>query len=316
MPCFHPIDAYQPLQGGPIKFEPPNRTRKAKGFADFFASGHKAIKVSCGQCIGCRQARQNAWALRAMCEAQLHSQNWFVTLTYSDEHVPMHGALVYSDVQKFNRALRDAGHKFRFFVAGEYGDTFGRCHWHSLMFGLTLNDLEVVRTVGNGRPIYRSPKLLEAWGKGFVHLGDVTMQSARYVASYTLKKVTGEAASDHYTRVIDETGELVELPPEMCRMSLRPAIGKDWLDRYWPEVVTHNAVVKDGRPNPIPRYFSKRLGKMFEDEAEGRLILATLEDKRAERAALVAADSTAERLAVREQCALARVRFHSDRFGI
>lgn len=316
MPCFHPIDAFQPRQGGRISFQEPNRGRKAKGFADFFESGHKEIKISCGQCIGCRIAKQNAWALRAMCESQLHQQNWFVTLTYDDANVPVHGALVYRHVQLFNMRLRKKGLKYRFFIAGEYGDTFGRCHWHALMFGLNLSDLEVVRTVGNGQPIYRSPMLQNAWGKGFVHIGSVTLQSARYVASYTLKKVTGEAAAEHYTRVDDVTGELIELPPEMCRMSRRPAIAKEWLDKYWPEVVTHGAIIKDGRPNPIPRYFQKRFDKMFEDDAKGRLILATLEDRRNESAESRAADMTRERLAVREQCVLARVRFRSDRFGV
>lgn len=316
MPCYHPIEAFQPLQGGRVVFEKPNRGRKAKGFDDFFSSGHKEIQIPCGQCIGCRLARQNAWALRAMCEAQSHSQNWFVTLTYDDAHVPMHGALVYRDVQLFNMRLRKKGLKFRFFVAGEYGDTFGRCHWHALMFGLELPDIDVVKTVGNGHPIYKSPMLEKAWGKGFVHIGLVTLASARYVASYTLKKITGERAADHYSRVDSATGEIVELPPEMARMSRRPGLASEWLNKYWREVVTHNAVVKDGRRNPVPRYFNKRLEKMFEDDHKGRLILAALEDKRSESAENLLADSTRERLAVREQCALARVRFRSDRFGV
>lgn len=312
MPCFHPIDAFQPLQGGRISFEKPNRGRKAKGFADFFESGHKPIQIPCGQCIGCRLQKQNGWALRALCEAQLHKSNWFVTLTYDDDHLPMHGALVYSDVQLFNRRLRKRGHKFRFFIAGEYGDSFGRCHWHALMFGLDLPDLRKLNSSGR-QPIYHSPMLTEAWGKGFVHIGLVTLQSARYVASYTLKKVTGEAANDHYTRVDDATGELVQLPPELSRMSRRPGLASGWLDKYWQEVVTHDGIVANGRINPVPRYFNKRLQSMFEDEQSGRLILAALKDKRDEKASKGAADATDERLAVREQCALARVRFKSER---
>lgn len=315
MPCYYPIQAWQSNEGGKLMFEPPNRGRKAKGFDDFFRSGYRELKVPCGRCIGCRLNRQNGWALRAMCEAQLHASNWFVTLTYDDEHIPTHGALVYDHVQRMNRRLRKWGFKFRFFVAGEYGDKFQRCHWHALMFGLDLPDLEIVKVV-KGQSIYKSATLEKAWGRGFVHIGQVTLQSARYVASYTVKKVTGERAADHYSRVIPETGEIIELPPEMARMSRRPGLASEWLTRYWQEVVTHDSVVSDGRGHPVPRYFDKRLKSMFENDDNGRLILATLKEKRDERAERSAADSTLERLAVREQCAIAKIKFRSDRFGL
>jgi len=34
-----------------------------------------------------------------------------------------------------------------------------------------------------------------------------------------------------------ETGEISELEPEFCHMSLKPGIGHDWLRLYWPEVI-------------------------------------------------------------------------------
>lgn len=297
MPCFKPVTAFQPLEGGSLCFSE--------------KKGCREIQIPCGQCIGCRLRKQNAWAVRCMAEAQMHDENWFVTWTYADEHMPLHGSLDYRDMQLTNKKLRHDLGKFRFFVAGEYGDSFGRCHWHSLMFGLRLPDLEVVKTVGD-QPIYKSKRLEDAWGRGHVFLGLVTPQSARYCASYTLKKVNGDLAEERYTRVIAETGEIVKVAPEMARMSLRPGIGAAWLEKYWPEVVAHDGVCMNGRVNPMPRYFDKRL-RMFDDDALVASIESELDSKRAEGVARAADNLTRERLAVREQCAVARVKFYAER---
>lgn len=294
MPCYKPITAFKPLEGGAVVFSE--------------KKGCREIQIPCGQCIGCRIKRQNAWAVRAMCEAQLHVENWFPTFTYADENLPMYGSLNYRDMQLALQRMRRRFGSFRYFVAGEYGDSFGRCHWHALMFGLHLPDLDVVKMVG-GQPIYKSKLLEEAWGKGNVYLGLVTPQSARYCATYTVKKINGDRAEDHYTRVISETGEIVKLAPEMARMSLNPGLGAAWLDKYWPEVVTHDGVYFDGRKNPVPRFFDKRL-RAFDDDALVASIESVLDSRRAEAAKAGAADLTRERLAVREQCAIARVKFH------
>lgn len=297
MPCFKPLTAFQPLEGGALFFSEKKNCRE--------------LQIPCGQCIGCRLKRQNAWVVRAMCESQMHDENWFPTFTYSEDHLPMHGSLLYSDVQSAFRAMRYAFGPFRYFVAGEYGDSFARPHYHALMFGLHLHDLEVVKTVG-GQPIYRSVALEKAWGKGNVFLGLVTPQSARYCASYTLKKVTGKGAADHYSHVDDRTGEIVELVPEFARMSLKPGLGAAWLDKYWPEVVTHDGVVMNGRVNPVPRFFDRRM-RAFEDDSIVASIEAKLDVQRAKARVACLADSTRERLAVREQCVLARVKFHAER---
>lgn len=310
MPCYHPIPAFKPTDGGAISFVEKRRSSRDAGA--FMERGFREIRIPCGQCIGCRLKRQNAWAIRAMCESQLHEQNWFPTFTYSDEHLPLHGSLKYSDIQSCFNRLRSSHGPFRYFVAGEYGDKFGRCHWHALMFGLRLDDLEVLKT-SKGQPIYRSPRLEKAWGKGHVFVGTVTTQSARYCASYTVKKITGARAEDHYSRVVGETGEIIRLQPEMARMSRRPGLGADWLKRYWPEVVTHDGVVSGGRVHPTPRYFSERLQSVLEDDAVASDVESLLELKRVAAGERIAADVTRERLAVREQCALARVAFHAER---
>ena len=46
------------------------------------------IQVPCGQCYGCRLQYSREWANRCMLEASEYSSNFFLTLTYDDEHLP------------------------------------------------------------------------------------------------------------------------------------------------------------------------------------------------------------------------------------
>lgn len=60
----------------------------------------------------------------------------FLTLTYDDKHLPEDGELHYDHVQTFLKNLRRLClSRLRFFVCGEYGDLFDRCHWHMILFG-------------------------------------------------------------------------------------------------------------------------------------------------------------------------------------
>ena len=62
-------------------------------------------------------------------------------------------------------------------------------------------------------------------------IGDMTFESAAYVARYCMKKVTGDAAEEHYMVVDSETGEyLGHKKPEYATMSRRPgnATDRDW----------------------------------------------------------------------------------------
>ena len=47
------------------------------------------VEIPCGHCIGCRLQKSRDWANRMMLEAQEHENNWFLTLTYNDKHLPV-----------------------------------------------------------------------------------------------------------------------------------------------------------------------------------------------------------------------------------
>lgn len=50
----------------------------------------KSVKmIPCGQCISCRLNKSRDWANRVMLEASEFKHNYFITLTYSDEYLPI-----------------------------------------------------------------------------------------------------------------------------------------------------------------------------------------------------------------------------------
>lgn len=305
MACFRPIEGYR-MPGGGITWSP------RQGFVDL-----PRMQVPCGQCLGCRLERGRQWTVRLMHEAQLHDELCFITLTYSDEHLPKGGTLLKSDFQVFIQKFRDAVRPKRvsYFMCGEYGERDWRPHYHAIIFGHDFgqrvyrrNFTAVPRAVsGRGKGAYSSEELARYWTKGFNAVGAVTPQSAGYVARYCLKKVTGVLADEHYKRVDPETGEVYWLLPEYAHMSTRPAIGKVWFDLYGSDVVAYDGVHVDGQRAAAPRYYDK----LRERSDAERLREHKL--KRRLSAAEHASDNTPDRLAVRERVAAARVNLFGKR---
>lgn len=69
-------------------------------------SGDHELTLPCGQCIGCKLEHSRQWAMRCIHEAQLHSNNCFITLTYAPENLPPDGGLIKRDFQLFMKRLR------------------------------------------------------------------------------------------------------------------------------------------------------------------------------------------------------------------
>lgn len=159
-----------------------------------------AVPCPCGQCMPCRINRRRVWTLRILLESFMHQYSTFLTLTYAPEHIPSGGTLVPRDVQLFLKRLRKSVPvKLRYFFVGEYGDLTERPHYHAALFGLPPTALDIVSL---------------AWPLGHVMLGDLTPNSARYVAGYVTKKMTS----------LDDS-RLNGRHPEFARMSLRPGLG-------------------------------------------------------------------------------------------
>lgn len=168
MPCYRPVTAFKPLDGGAISFKE--------------LKNHREIKLPCGRCIGCRVEIVDAWAFRCMAEASLHEHKHFLTLTYNDESLPADESLDHRHWQLFAKKVRKHLGPFRFFMCGEYGDQFGRPHFHALLYGLNVPDLYKINSVYSRHQVYSSRIAESLWGNGFCSFGTVTHESARYCA--------------------------------------------------------------------------------------------------------------------------------------
>lgn len=136
--------------------------------------------------------------------------------------------------------------ELRFYMAGEYGERFQRPHFHACIFGYDFKD-KIVYSERGGKTLYTSKTLTKLWGKGFATIGDLNYQTAAYTARYIMKKVTGQQANEHYTRLDEETGELIKRKPEFNKMSLKPGIGLNWLKKYETDVYPHGLIVSRGK---------------------------------------------------------------------
>lgn len=217
-----------------------------------------------------------------------------MTLTFSPEHLPADGSVSVLDVQLFMKRLRKRIGKVRFFACGEYGSKGGRPHYHLLLFGWSPSDRRLWRRSGSGHLVYRSALLEEIWPFGHCEVGDVTQQSAGYVARYALKKVNGAAADEHYRRVNPATGEVWNVKPEFIVMSRRPGIGAAWYEQFSGDAFPSDFVVLDGKKRPVPRFYKKKLGEMDTLKVNW---------KRKEKARTQEHEQTPERLAAREESA-------------
>ena len=288
MACFSPLSAY----------------RLANGEVVFVERGDvvSSLTLPCGQCIGCRLERSRQWAVRCMHEASLHDNNCFITLTYSSEHLPSDNSLHYRHFQLFMKRLRKyAKTPVRFYMCGEYGDMGGRPHYHACLFGYSFADLQLVNHSPAGSPIYRSAVLESLWTSGFSSVGEVTFESAAYVARYIMKKITGSQSDAHYRDVDLSSGEIITRCKEFNRMSLKPGIGAKWFEKFNTDVFPHDRVIINGSKSKPPRYYDKLYSRMnpigFEDIQYFRELAAIPHS----------ADNTPERLRVKSVVAQARL---------
>lgn len=221
-----------------------------------------------------------------------------MTLTYSDEHLPSDWGLHVGDWQRFAKRLRKDVGPFRFFMAAEYGERSLRPHFHALLFGVDFAD-DRMPLPGKGG-YFLSPRLERIWAKGHTIVGDVTWQSAAYVARYCMKKVTGPISEFAYLR--EKGDRFWYVRPEFCTMSRRGGLGEEWFRRYGRDVYpSDESLTPDGKRIRTPRYYDKLL-----ERSSGLEALEALKLSRKSRALMVRDQVTPERLAARE--AIARFR--------
>lgn len=279
MPCYHPITAWRSLNGRQANGAWPLVFNPNYGYRDM------EVTVPCGQCIGCRLERSRQWAIRCVHEASLWPRNCFITLTYNDEFLPKDLSLDKRHFTLFMKRLRKRfGEGIRFYMCGEYGTLQARPHYHACLFNHDFED-KVLWSVRAGVKLYRSAELERLWPFGFSTIGDVTFESAAYVARYITKKITGPKADEHYQG----------REPEYTNMSRRPGIGRDWIDKYKEDVYPHDFVVMRNKKMRPPRYYDKVYDTFDPEE------MLVIKAKRMEESKKYVADNTFKRRMVRKK---------------
>jgi len=92
---------------------------------------------------------------------------------------------------------------------------------------------------------------------GFCTLGDVTFDTAAYTASYVHKKLS--KGQHRYVRIDEEPGEIIPLVQPYAAMSLRPAIGRTWIEKYHQDIYggDKDNFHHQGKTLRPPKYYDK-----------------------------------------------------------
>lgn len=262
MSCLYPIKAYRlharnPETGKNIIVHNSNQIKARAILGE--------IQHKCGKCIECRLAHSRNIAIRCVHQATLTPHNSFLTLTYSDENLPADLSLSTRTMQLFWKKLRKKLNLpgLKYYASGEYGDGGGsrpiNPHYHACLFGYDFPDKKFHKKTPQGDNLYRSSLLEDKWELGYCPIGDVTFESAAYCARYTIKKVYGDKADDHY-KSYDENGSAFWRLPEQSWSSI--GLAEEWLHRWKSDVYPSDEIVlRTGQIVRPPPAYDKMLMK-------------------------------------------------------
>lgn len=241
--------------------------------------------VPCGRCINCRLNYARTWSQRCMLESKSWEHNWFVTLTYDDDHLPYRidaltgeiesATLVPNDVRDFLKRLREYYRDtynhigIRFYMAGEYGDNTARPHYHLILFNLPLDDLKLYSKSALGDLYFNSSLLEKLWSKGHCVIGEVTPESVAYTARYCQKKAYKDIDYD-----------VIGVHKEYVNMSRRPGIALPYLQKNFEKIYAADQIyLSNGEIAKPSRYFdlkAEELGVDIEKIKKERQLISNL----------------------------------------
>ena len=181
---------------------------------------------ACGQCLPCRINQQQSMTARCALDVWAHGGSaLFITITYAG-NTPTTPAgdetLRKTDLRAFQKRLRkNTGRRIRMFGCGEYGDKYRRPHYHLILWPLTVDYKPdkpwsltnaqcetLIQTMERRMPRNRwregyfaiwwrkltwiERELYRAWPDGEIDVKEAEASAIRYVAGYSLKKLTSK----------------------------------------------------------------------------------------------------------------------------
>lgn len=215
------------------------------------SKNYNIITVPCGKCIACRINRTTMWTNRLLHElGEWKEGSSFVTLTYDEDYLPGNNSLVKSDLQKFFKRLRKdldlEDRKIKYYACGEYGEKYGRPHYHAIIYGLPIDDQELIK---------------ENWPYGMIKVGTVTQHSCRYVAGYIQKKYGGDLAKEKY-------GD--NQPPFQLQSQ---GLGLNWALKNRNNLQKNGYITSQGKKFPVPKYYVKKLDIVIDNDKTNKEII-------------------------------------------
>ena len=189
----------------------------------------KPMEVPCGKCMVCKEMIAKEWSTRLLHEYKSHSKACFITLTYSEESLPEDESISKEELQKFFKRLRkNSGMEIKYFACGEYGEKYGRPHYHAILFGIGLkHDDKVI--------------IEKSWKFGSVNYGHVTIASMKYVTGYILK------------------GGKIENSKEKPFRLMSKGLGKEFALNNKEYLMKDLSLTVNGYRQTLPRYYTKVL---------------------------------------------------------
>lgn len=231
--------------------------------------GSRRYTVPCGHCLQCRKAQARMWSNRLMMEMHYHDSSYFVTLTYDDLHIPVSrflsdetGEVAFwptlrkRDVQLFFKRLRKrfSMDKIRYYIAGEYGPSTQRPHYHSIIFGLHLDDLQPFGMSETGNQYFISQSLSDVWPYGFLSVEPAN----EYTCLYTCQYVTSKLGLDPNQIYLNRGQE-----PPFALCSRKPGIGVQFMIDHKDEILKYDRIYlqteNGGLSFKPPRYFYQEI---------------------------------------------------------
>lgn len=203
------------------------------------------IYNKCGKCYNCRMSRLRTWIWRCKQEVRRSLSAYFITLTYDNDNIPLtknkFPTLVEDHMSKFIRKLRKTQSKdikIRYYGVGEYGTHGDRPHYHMIIYNV-IDQREIIK----------------CWGKGQVHIGQVTAQSVAYTLAYINCQTKPKHKNDD--RVMEVIRHSRDIGTNWITDSIKNHFQQNWQD--W------SITDRDGTKIAMPRSFRD---KIFDKETK------------------------------------------------
>lgn len=218
-------------------------------------NGLTEILLPCGKCPECCKEYYTSWATRGSRELSRWESSLFITLTYSDEHLPSDRSLNKKHIQDFIKRLKKRNgstksNPIRQIYCGEYGSLTNRPHYHCILFNTDFSDKIRHRTSDGGHPIFTSETLTGLWGKGHCEFGPALPSSIAYLFKYILKKIP--RVERKKPRIIEVDGITYEVAHEFIEASRNPGIGAHMRDS---KSIKKGYLTINGVKKKLPKYY-------------------------------------------------------------